>query len=114
MPYADQHIMLLVLFCNSGLVVIANLNSGGVPINPEKTDSPLFVDADAPLVMSITGKPLQPISWRDTQVVKLPCVVQHSQFAASNRLNLVWQTTREFTPPDLIGFIVMKVCDHDQ
>jgi hypothetical protein len=38
-------------------VIIKDLNRKGVSITPQKTSAPLVVDADAPLAITVTGKP---------------------------------------------------------
>ena len=70
------------------LMVINDLNFFGAVLAPEKTNSPLVVNANAVLAFTISFKRFKPIRrWRQ-QVPQLRCVVQHLQFACSHDVDI--------------------------
>src|ERR1022692_2573529 len=62
------------------LVIIDNLNVLRGALSPGKTDSPLIVDSDAVLPLSIADQSLQPVSRNRRDVCQSLGVVKHSQF----------------------------------
>lgn len=63
------------------LMVIDDFHIMGVAVVPDKTDSPLPVNADAVHARPVPGKGFKMISWRDTQILQGFGVVQNFQFA---------------------------------
>ena len=51
-------------------MVVNNLDVRSAILSPNKADSPLPVDADAVLPLSIILQRFEPVSWRDLQVVE--------------------------------------------
>ena len=50
-------------------MIIHNFHVTRVAIRPVETDTPLIIDADAPLPQPITRQPLQTIAWRDSEIL---------------------------------------------
>ena len=99
---------------HSGLqsVIIANFNPFCRSVAPDEANPPLVVDTDTPLPFAIPGEFFQAIGRRDAKVVKSAGVVQHSQLAAGNCLNLVWQLPGERSLPDRLRRVVVECLDH--
>lgn len=73
-------------FANS--VVIHDLDLVGIPLLPEKADSPTIVDADAVLSFPVARKRVQAIPGRRPQIVELPGIVQNHQLCLRSALYL--------------------------
>lgn len=71
------------------LMIINNFNKMSIPILPNKTNSPLAVDADAMLPASISLESFQPIPKGNAQVIQRDGVVQDFELAHGNTLD-VW------------------------
>jgi len=61
-------------------MIIDNLNFVGVALSPHETDTPLLVDPDAVLALSVTSKLLQMIPWNRLQVREARRVTNHFKF----------------------------------
>lgn len=93
-------------------VIIDDLHVKRIAILPLKANSPLIVDADAVLALALAFESLQAVGGRDAQVVQRDGVVEHTQFAASDGLDVAGQTTRERARPDSFGVLVREVPYH--
>ena len=51
-------------------MVIDNFHFQGVAAIPQKTDSPLIIDANIVLTPTVTSQDFEPIAWRDAQIAK--------------------------------------------
>lgn len=93
-------------------MIIGNFNLLGISIPPHKTYSPLVIDPDAMLAFAVTLQGFEPISGGNTQIIKRLGIVEHTQFAPGDLLNVPRQTPRYLTAPDLFGFSVPESRDH--
>ena len=59
-------------------MVIRDLSIERVTASPLKTDSPLVIDADAMLPCTVAAKFFKSIRGRDSQVIEVDGVVDHS------------------------------------
>jgi trehalose-6-phosphatase len=67
-------------------VVIDELDITRTVVGPDKTQSPLCVDANAVLPTPVAAKRFEPISGRATQELQRLCSIQHLQLALSQGL----------------------------
>jgi hypothetical protein len=44
-------------------MIIDDLNAFGRTVSPDEADSPLIVDSDTILILSVTAKVLKPVAW---------------------------------------------------
>jgi len=95
-------------------MIVTYFNTAGRPVVPDKADSPLVIDSYAPLSVAITGEFFQSVLWRNPKVVETASIVQHTQLAPRNCLNLARKTAGKFSFPDFEGFVVMERSDHGQ
>jgi hypothetical protein len=68
-------------------MIVDYLNVEGVIPRPHETDSPLLVDSDAVLALSVTPKQFQPISRNGLQVCEAGRAVNHLKFSHGGLLN---------------------------
>jgi len=73
-------------------VIVDNLDFVGIPISPLETDAPLIIDTNAMLAQPIPYQFLQAIGWWASQVLQRSCVVEHTQFAQGNLLDIIRQS----------------------
>jgi len=73
-----------------GLVVVGHLYFVGIAILEAKTHSPLIVDADGVLTLSIAAQGVEPIAGGDSEVVELLCEVNMLQ-PSDGPANDVWR-----------------------
>lgn len=71
-------------------MVIGNLNVERIAAMPLETDSPLVIDSYTVLPCAVTAEFFESIRRRDTQIVEIDGIVDHSQFAKSHLLNIRW------------------------
>jgi hypothetical protein len=55
---------------------------------PDEADSPLIVDPDTVLTLSVTAESLQPVSWHCRHVLQFPGVVQHPKLPPCHTSNV--------------------------
>jgi hypothetical protein len=72
----------------NNLVVVHYLHIGWTILSPDKTYSPLIVDANAVLPFAITLQCFQPICGRRLQKLQRYRAIQHLKFALSNTLEV--------------------------
>ena len=93
-------------------MIIGNFNLLSISIPPHKTYSPLVIDPDAMLAFAVTLQGFEPIGRGNTQIIQRLGIVEHTQFAPGNLLNVPRQTPRYLAAPNLFGFSVLKFLDH--
>lgn len=54
---------MLAIFVFTSLMIIDDLNAFGRTVSPDEADSPLIVDSDTILILSVTAKVLKPVAW---------------------------------------------------
>jgi len=69
-------------------VVIRDLDLKRIPTPPLKAHSPLIVDAYAVLTFSPAGELLQPVAWRNPQVLERPGRMKENQLLPRGTLEL--------------------------
>jgi hypothetical protein len=67
-------------------MVVHGIDLKGVPVLPAKADSPLVVDADAPLTFPVASQFLQSVAWRCSQVGDACRSIKHPKLTESNSL----------------------------
>ena len=93
-------------------VVIHNFDLVGIPLPPEKADSPAIVDADAMLSFPVARKRLQAIPGRRPQVVELPGIVQDHQLCLRSALYLGRKLPASFAVCYRFGVGIPETPDH--
>lgn len=70
------------------LVIVNDLDVCRAFSRPHKTDSKLVIDPNAVLACTISYKRLQSVSWRDSEILKRGCSIEHRELAHRNGLNV--------------------------
>ena len=65
-------------------MVIDDLDVKNIPIFESKTESPLVVNANAPLTFTIATQCLKSVARRDAEVIESKSAIKHLQFAFGN------------------------------
>lgn len=95
-------------------MVVAYFYTAGRPFVPDKADSPLVIDSEAPLSVAVTGELFQPVLRGNAKVVDPAGVVQHPQFAPRHGLNLARETAGKNALPHFSRLVVMERSDHSK
>jgi hypothetical protein len=95
-------------------MVIDDLDIVGVPFIPPETDTPLIVDADAPLPFSIPSQFLQPVGRWDTEEIKAGSAVNQGQLSKGGLLNVPGKSGGKEPAEYFQGFLAPECLDHDQ
>jgi hypothetical protein len=94
------------------LVVVGYLHVLSIALRPPEADSPLVVDSDAVLALSIPSQSLKAIAWRDSKILECVGAIENGQLS----LRLPLKRRREFpgdlTPKDFLRFRVPEAPDH--
>jgi hypothetical protein len=69
-------------------MIIDNLDAFRRAFAPDEADSPLIVDPDTMLTLSVTAESLKPVSWNCRHVFQFPGVVQHPKLPPRHRSNV--------------------------
>jgi len=69
-------------------VIVNDLNVAGTFSRPYETDTKLVIDPNTLLACTIAYKCLQSVSWRDSEIVKCGCSIEHRKLAYCNGLNV--------------------------
>ena len=88
------------------LVIINDFYVQRFAIVPSETETPLLVDADAPLTHAVSLKGLQPISRRIAQVLNRQRSVELTQLSQRPVLNIAWKLAATLALPDALGLFV--------
>jgi hypothetical protein len=84
-------------------VIVHNLHVLWADPGPDEADSPLLVDSDAVLACPVYLQRLQPVAWKDTEVVEQVSSVQHHQLSESDPFDLRINTLRPPSRPEALG-----------
>jgi len=84
----------------------------GITIDPFEANPPLIVDPDAILPCPITAELLQPVCWRDAEIVQRDGIVEHAQLAVADLLDVLGQPGRAQAFEDAGGFLALEGFDH--
>ena len=69
-------------------MIVNDLNVAGTFSRPYETDAKLVIDPNTLLTCTIAYKCLQSVSWRDSEIVKRGCSIEHRKRAHCNGLNV--------------------------
>jgi hypothetical protein len=84
----------------------------GVAVLPAETDTPLVVNADAPLPGTIASQWFEAVPRRNSEEVKTRGAMKLFQLALCSTLGVLWQLDREPAVKELFRFFAGKGCDH--
>lgn len=93
-------------------MVVHDFDPISVVIDPFEDDSPLFIDTDTIMIFEIALQFLQSVGRGNSQIIDILGVVDHSQLAARNVLNFIWQFSGAKSIADFFGFLVAKCFYH--
>jgi len=93
-------------------VVINNFNIESIAFTPMEADSPLIINSYTMLSSTFPAKYLQTIGRWYTQIIKRPGVVNHTKLSPGYLLDLLGQSSRALSVPDLFGFLCPKTLNH--
>jgi len=93
-------------------VIIHNLNVVGVPGPPLKANTPLVIDPNAVLALSVPVQGFQMVCRGNPQIVQGYRPAYHSEFSKGHRLNVVRQPMGKSPVEDKLGFFSLKASDH--
>ena len=93
-------------------MIIHDFYVNGITIDPFKAYPPLIVDPDAVLPCPTTTELLQPVRWRDAEIVQRDGIVEHAQLAVADLLNVLEQPGRSQAGEDAEGFLALEGFDH--
>ena len=86
-------------------MVIHDFHVEGVALVPVEANPPLIIDPYTVLSGTFPAKHLETISWRHTEVIKGSGVVDHSKLSPGYLLDILRQSPRALSVPDLFGFL---------
>ncbi len=93
-------------------MVVDDLDVMRVAGPPSKTDSPLSVDADAVLSSTITLQLLEPVRWRNAEVVECRRRIQHSELSEGNALHVRAQSFDRLSTEEALCVSIPKALNH--
>jgi hypothetical protein len=93
-------------------MVIDNLYIVGIAAFPNETDSPLIINPNAPLAVSVTGKFFETIGRRNAQIVERKGAAEHSQLSQGHLLNVTRQFARATQLINALCFPASERTDH--
>ena len=89
-------------------MVIDDLDVKGMTITPLETDSPLLVDSNAVLALSITLQSLELIRAWNRKVSQVSSRIQLLQLHQGPLLNVTWNSLGVLATPNLLGLLAAK------
>jgi len=93
-------------------MIINNFNIRRMSVLPFKYNTPLIVNPDTIIILSVSGELFQPVGWRDPQIWYRNGVVQHPEFPSPGLLNFKRKFCRSSASPDFFSFFRTKGLDH--
>src|SRR5665213_2305206 len=93
-------------------VVVDDRDIFGSSFGPVERDTPLVVDADAPLPRPSARQFFQPVSRRHAQIVHFSRRVDQTELAQGDGLYVEGKASAALAVPDLLGLAVDKADDH--
>jgi hypothetical protein len=94
-------------------VVVDEFDIFRTSISPDKTDTPLCVHADAVLASAVTRQPLQPIAWRNSEILYDVGGVNELELPQGRPLNRSIDSLDVALMPDAFGVLADEGPDHD-
>jgi hypothetical protein len=95
-------------------VIIHDFHVEGIALFPVEADSPLIIDPYAVLSGTVPAKHFETISWRHTEVIKGSGIVDHTKLSPGYLLDILRQSPRALSMPDLFGFLCPKTLNHER
>lgn len=89
-------------------MVVGDLDAVGVAVSPNKTDTPLLIDADAVLSRPVVFEGLEAVAGRYAQRVKAYRCAENKQLTEGDALQLGGELTRMPTTENFFGFSISK------
>ena len=83
-----------------------------ISIEPFKAYPPLVIDPDAVLTCTVAAELLQPVCWRNVEIIQRGCIVEHAQLAVADLLDVLGQPGRSQAGKDAGGFLALEGFDH--
>jgi hypothetical protein len=93
-------------------MIIHDFNVISISIDPFKANPPLIVNPDAVLSCPVAAKLLQPVRWRNAEIVKRDGIGEHAQLAIADLLDVLRQPGRSQAFEDAGGFLALEGFDH--
>ena len=93
-------------------MVVNDFNIVGIPFCPNKTDTPLLVNPNAPLSLAIFLESLQMIGRKLPQIVEGSGDVERNQLSTGANLKIRREFLGEPAMPDLFSFLAAKGKNH--
>src|ERR1019366_6297462 len=94
-------------------MIVGDLDSVRLAVNPAKANSPLVVDADAVLSVAIACKFLQSIPRRHAQIIQRFGRIENRQLTQCGALQFSGEPLDPFTPEESLRGFVREIPDHD-
>jgi hypothetical protein len=94
------------------LVIIDDLDIVGMSRSKSEADSPLVIDADAVLAVTIAAQLLQTISRRDAQIVQRDRGVKLQKFSQGDSAQIPRPALDGHAPKQLLGLPIPEAADH--
>ncbi len=93
-------------------MIIGNFDLVDTIVLPDKTDTPLFVDADAVLPLPLAAQQLKTVCRRDTKIIQCFRIVKHNQLSFRNILYVPRQLFGKMAGEYFFRFFTGKRFDH--
>jgi hypothetical protein len=94
-------------------VVIDDSDIACASFFPEKANAPLAVDPNTVLSRPVARKGFKPITRRYTEIIQDARLIEHTEFAQGNRLNVRREFSASLARPYQSSFTVGEATDHD-
>ena len=92
-------------------MIIHDLNIPSIAVAPNKTDSPLVINADAVLTLAVPVKRLQTVAWRGSQISQFHNAVELAQLSLSIALDGA-ERSAAFSTVKELRILAAKRFDH--
>jgi hypothetical protein len=92
-------------------MIIHDLNVFRRPVAPTETDSPLVVDSDTVLPLSVTSQQFESVSRHCRHVLQHSRIIQHSEFTPCHILNIA-ASPASLALKQLLSLLAAEGSDH--
>jgi hypothetical protein len=93
-------------------MIVTDFDVVGISVDELKTDAPLVIDGDRVLPLPMTIERVEPITWRDLQVVQPRSQVDILQLTRCPLGDIRWEPFRPARDVQLLGAPVRERLDH--
>jgi hypothetical protein len=94
-------------------MVVRHFDIMSIAFIPAETDAPLVVDTDAVLAAAIARKRLQPICWRDAEIIQTFSDIKLNQLAPRDPVQLRRKMAQELALKQPLSASVPKRLNHE-